>query len=113
MPRKIFFLLKLLLLSSTIVGNLSAAEISIIPLKKPFLDKETQRAKISQGIIQPKPKPSEKDEKTKTIIVKSEVKKINFLIPKSKPLVVKKAKSVVSAKSKYYSPFDCSTLTGS
>ena len=106
MPRKIFFLLKLLLFISTIMGKLSAAEISIIPLKKPILDKETQRAKISQGIIQPKSKPSKKVEKPKTILVKKEVKKINFLIPKSKPLIVKKAKSVVSAKSKYYSQKD-------
>jgi len=106
MPRKIFFLLKLLLFISAIIGNLSAAEISIIPLKKPILDKETQRAKISQGIIQPKSKPSKKIEKPKTILVKKEVKKINFLIPKSKPLIVKKAKSVVSAKSKYYNQKD-------
>ena len=106
MPRKIFFLLILLLFISTIIGNLSAAEISIIPLKKPILDKETQSAKVSQGIIQPKSKPSKKVEKPKTILVKKEVKKINFLIPKSKPLIVKKAKSVVSAKSKYYSQKD-------
>ena len=90
MLRKIFFFTKSLLLSSIIIGNLFAAEISIIPLKKPILDKETQSSKISQGIIKPKSKPLTKEEKTKTIIVKKEVKKINFLIPKSKPLVVKK-----------------------
>jgi soluble lytic murein transglycosylase len=88
------------------MGNLFATEISIIPLKKPILDEETQSTKISQGIIQPKSKPSKKDEKPKTIIVKKEAKKINFLIPKSKPLVVKKAKSVVKAQSKYYNQKD-------
>ena len=33
MPRKIFFFIKSLLLSSIIIGNAFAAEISIIPLK--------------------------------------------------------------------------------
>ena len=58
--------------------------------------------KISQGILKPKSKPSKKIEETKTVIVKKDSKKINFLIPKSKPLVVKKVKSVVKTQSKYY-----------
>ena len=65
MPRKIFFFTKSLLLSSIIIGNLFAAEISIIPLKKPILDKVTQSVKISQGILKPKSKPSKKIEKLK------------------------------------------------
>ena len=88
-----------------IIGNLYATEISIIPLKKPFLDKETQIEKISQGILKPKSKPSKK---IATIVVKKSVKKINFLIPKSKPLIVKKSKSVVRERSKYYSQKDYS-----
>tara|TARA_B110001452_G_scaffold126323_1_gene104909 strand:- start:162 stop:884 length:723 start_codon:yes stop_codon:yes gene_type:complete len=108
MPRKIFFFTKSLLISSVIIGNLFAAEISIIPLKKPILDKETQSAKISQGILKPKPKPSKKSEESKTIIVKKKVKKINFLIPKSKPLVVKKTKSRVKTQSKYFTQKDFS-----
>jgi soluble lytic murein transglycosylase len=108
MPRKIFFLTKSLILSSIIIGNLFAAEISIIPLIKPILDKEAQSAKIYQGILKPKSKPSKKVGQTKNKIVKKEVKKINFLIPKSKPLVVKKNKSVVKTKSKYYSQRDYS-----
>ncbi|WP_415301086.1 lytic transglycosylase domain-containing protein [Candidatus Pelagibacter sp. Uisw_134_02] len=106
MLRKIFFFIKSLLLSLIIIGNLFAAELLIIPLKKPILDKETQKTKIFQGIIKPKPKPSKNDEITDTKIVKKEKKKINFLIPKNKPLVVKKEKSVVRAKSKYYSSKD-------
>ena len=90
------------------MGNLYAAEISIIPLKKPILSKESQSQKISQGILKPKSKPSKKIKKIETIIVKKEVKKINFLIPKSKPLVVKKIKSKVKAQSKYYSQKDYS-----
>ena len=88
------------------MGNLYSADILIIPLKKPALNKEIQNKKISQGILKPKSKPSKKVEKIEAIIVKKEVKKINFLIPKSKPLVVKKIKSTVKAKSKYYSQKD-------
>ena len=75
MPRKIFFLTKSLILSSIIIGNLFAAEISIIPLIKPILDKEAQSAKIYQVILKPKSKPSKKVGQTKNKIVKKEVKK--------------------------------------
>ena len=108
MLRKIFFFIKSLLLSLVIISNLYAVEISIIPLKKPILNQKTQSTQISQGIIKPKSKPSKKKGKAETIIVKKEVKKINFLIPKSKPLVVKKSKSVVKTQSKYYSQKDYS-----
>ena len=106
MPRKIFFFIKSLLLSFIIIGNVFAAEISIIPLKKPILNEEAQSKKISQGILKPKSKPSKKKEEAKTIIVKKDLKKINFLVPKSKPLVIKSEKSVVKTSSKYYSQKD-------
>ena len=106
MPRKIFFFIKPLLLCSIIMGNLCAAEISIIPIKKPILDKKSQNEKISQGILKPKSKPSKKVEIIETIIVKKKVTKNNFLTPKSKPLVVKKSKSIVKQGSKYYSQRD-------
>ena len=106
MPRKIIFFIKSLLLSLVIIGNIFAAEISIIPLKKPILDEEVKRQKISQGILKPKPKPSQKKEEVKIITVKKNQKKINFLIPKSKPLIVKSEKSVVQKRSKYYSQKD-------
>ena len=80
MPRKIIFI-KSLLLSLTIIGNVFAAEITIIPLKKPVLGEAAQRTKITQGILKPKSKPSKKIEETKTVIVKKDSKKINFLIP--------------------------------
>ena len=108
MHRKKIFFIKSLLLSSIIIGNLFAAEISLIPLKKPILDKKIQSAKISQGILKPKSKPSKKVKKTETIIVKKNTQKINFLTPKSKPLVVKRNKSVVKTQSKYYSQKDYS-----
>ncbi|MDC1278864.1 lytic transglycosylase domain-containing protein [Candidatus Pelagibacter ubique] len=106
MPRKIIFFIKSLLLSLVIIGNIFAAEISIIPLKKPILDEEVKRQKISQGILKPKPKPLQKKEEVKIITVKKNKKKINFLIPKSKPLIVKSEKSVVQKRSKYYSQKD-------
>jgi len=106
MPRKIFFFIKSLLLSSIMIANVFATETSIIPLKKPILNKDAQSAKISQGILKPKSKPSKKIDVTKTIIVKKDLKKINFFIPKSKPLVVKSKKSVVKTSSKYYSQKD-------
>ena len=106
MPRKIIFFIKSLLLSLVIIGNIFAAEISIIPLKKPILDEEVKRQKISQGILKPKPKPSQKKEEIKIITVKKNKKEINFLIPKSKPLIVKSEKSVVQKSSKYYSQKD-------
>ena len=89
-----------------IIGNIFAAEISIIPLKKPILNEEVKREKISQGILKPKPKPSQKKEEIKIITVKKNKKEINFLIPKSKPLIVKNEKSVVQKSSKYYSQKD-------
>ena len=106
MPRKIIFFIRSLLLSLVIIGNIFAAEISIIPLKKPILDEEVKKQKISQGILKPKPKPSQKKEEVKIVTVKKNKKKINFLIPKSKPLIVKSEKSVVQKRSKYYSQKD-------
>jgi soluble lytic murein transglycosylase len=49
MPRKIIFFIRSLLLSLVIIGNVIAAEISIIPVKKPILNEEVKREKISQG----------------------------------------------------------------
>ena len=106
MPRKIIFFIRSLLLSLVIIGNVFAAEISIIPVKKPILNEEVKREKISQGILKPKPKPSQKKEEIEIITVKKNKKEINFLIPKSKPLIVKNEKSVVQKSSKYYSQKD-------
>ena len=88
------------------MSNLCAAEISIIPLKKPIIDKESQSEKISQGVLKPKSKPSKKVEIIEKIIIKKDLKKISFLVPKSKPLVVKRSKSEVKQGSKYYSQRD-------
>ena len=123
------------------ITNIYGQELTIIPLKKPILDKITEQKKITQGILRPKPKPKVKieanklskeiiqpkskpsgkndDKETKNIVkTKKETKektlqvvekkktKIDFLIPKSKPLVVKKSTSTIKIKSKYYSQRD-------
>ena len=125
MLKNISFFIKLLLLTMLFIGNSNAEELTIIPQKKPFLDKITEKKNIVQGIIKPKSKPIQKikdkkisegtikpkskptknDEKIKTEIVEKVIKntevlenkevekekpKISFLIPKSKPVMVKK-----------------------
>ena len=126
MLRNISFYIKLLLLTLLFADISNAIELLIIPLKKPILDKITKQSKIVQGIIRPKPKPIEKVEKkklskeivkpeskppkqTKEIVAKvieKKIKKINFLIPKNKPLIVKKASTAKKTNSKFYSQKD-------
>ena len=126
MLRDTSFYIKLLLLTLLFIGNSNSIELSIIPLKKPILDKATKQSKLDQGIIRPKSKPirivekqklseiiikpeSKPSKQTKEIVTKvieKEVKKIDFLIPKSKPLTVKKASKVKKTSSKLYSQKD-------
>ena len=141
MLKNISFFIKLLLLILLFIGNSNAEELTIIPLKKPFLDKITKQKKIVQGILRPKSKPIQKiadkkmsvdtikpkskpiknDEKIKTEIaekvienieilenkkIKKEKSEISLLIPKSKPLVVKKSPTAKKTKSKFYSQKD-------
>jgi len=54
MLKNISFYIKLLLLSLILMGSSYAVELSIIPLKKPILDKITKQNKITQGIIRTK-----------------------------------------------------------
>ena len=65
MRRNISFYIKLLLVTIFLIGSLYAAELSIIPLKKPILDAVTKQNKLTQGIIRPKSKPVKKIEKQK------------------------------------------------
>jgi len=126
MLKNISFYIKLLLLISLFMENSIAIELSIIPLKKPTLDKITKQSKLAQNIIRPKSKPikkvvkqklfkeilepnSKKSEQEKEIIakeIKKKIKKIDFLIPKSKPLTVKKASTAKKTKSKFFSQKD-------
>jgi len=76
MTRYIFFLTKLVSLILILTVSAIAVDISIIPVKKPILDKETQQQKLTQGIIKPKPKPIKEQENKKLSkkIIKPEVK---------------------------------------
>ena len=144
MTKNIFFLIKLITITLLFISNLYADNLSIIPIKKPILDKITKEKKITQGIIRPKAKPISKiinanssagilkpeakplikskenqkdkseEKKLTTIkntdeIVTEKRNKTNLLIPKSKPLLVKKTNTptkVTKVKSKYYSQRD-------
>jgi soluble lytic murein transglycosylase len=103
MLKNIFFFIKTLLIIFILIGNLYALELTIIPLKKPILDK-----KSTVDILKPKPKPNKETNEPKVSIEKKKkVKsKINFLIPKSKPLIVKKSTTIAKKNSKYYSKRD-------
>ena len=141
MTKNIFFFIKLITLTLLFISNLYADNLSIIPIKKPVLDKITKEKKITQGIIRPRAKPINKviNENSSTEILKPETKplikskknqtdkseeklittekiatvidvkkknKINLLIPKSKPLLIKKTNTQIKIKSKYYSQRD-------
>jgi len=141
MSKNISLFVKLIILISLIITKSYGEELTIIPLKKPVLDKITEQQKITQGIIRPKSKPIKKledqkltqnsikpkskpiknieEDKSKVVdgvikeieiipkkIVEKEEPKISFLIPKNKPLVVKKSSTVNKTKSKYYNQRD-------
>jgi soluble lytic murein transglycosylase len=108
MLKNISFYIKLLLLTLLFVDSSNAIELSIIPLKKPILDKITKQSKLTQGIIRPKSKPIKKVEEQKTSkevlspkskpskkikesiakTVEKKIQKNNSIIPRNKPLVI-------------------------
>ncbi|MDA7573197.1 lytic transglycosylase domain-containing protein [Candidatus Pelagibacter sp.] len=106
MHRYIFFFIKLLFIFCILISNLNALDLSIIPIKKPILDKKNENQKLSYEILKPKSKPIKKVEKNDSKIVKKKEKNINFLIPKSKPLIVKKSITSIKNSSKYFSKRD-------
>jgi soluble lytic murein transglycosylase len=107
MPKKISFLIKILIIFWVIMSNNFAAELSIIPLKKPILDKSLVDKKITDGILKPKSKPGKIKIKEKIEVVEKIVKKkITFLLPKSKPLIVKKELNKKNKKSNYFKQKD-------
>ena len=98
---KIFFLIKTSTIFLLLLSNLYSIELTILPLKKPILDITTK----AESILQPKPKPKKNNineiKKEKKIATKKE-KKNTFLLPRSKPLVVKKETLKSRKSSKYY-----------
>ncbi len=104
MIKKITLLGKIILSMLLIQGFSFAVEVKIIPKEKPVLDEKIKQKKISINIIKPKIKPSKKssssDETIKKIVT---VKKVDgVIIPKTKPLVVKKEINKIKQVSKYY-----------
>jgi len=112
MLRKISHLIKTLVIILLFTTNSNAVELTIIPLKKPILDKIASDKKIIKNILKPKSKPSKNrpkkiQEEVKTVKkVKNEEKKIIFLFPKSKPVIVKKKIIKITKKSKYFKQKD-------
>ncbi len=100
-------LLKLTIIFFTLLWHnnfLYADENIILPEKKPILKKEKKSKEITNYLV-PLKKPTPKIEKVEP----KKVKKLivdGQIIPRSKPLVVKKEKSVSAKKSKYYSKKD-------
>ena len=108
------------------MSNLYANALTIIPLKKPILDKITEQEKITQGVIRPKSKPIKKIEnkqvskeiiipvsksskKIKKSIAKTVEKKIqknNSIIPRNKPLIINEPSKAKKTRSKFYSQTD-------
>ena len=117
MSKKISLLIKfslgfLLFLSFSYADNLL-----IIPKKKPQLSKEVIEERISKNIIKPKSKPkaetkvtikkenlkpSKKPKEENKVVKKIIEKKLDLILPKSKPLIVKKELKKKQQKSKYY-----------
>jgi len=109
MPKQISFLIKILIIFLVHTSNNFAVELTIIPLKKPILDKAVTDQKITKGILKPKSKPKKDNSEEKTekiIVVNKKDKKIKFLLPKSKPLMVKKEVVRKHKKSKYFKQKD-------
>ena len=110
MVKNIFFFIKTLLIFFILMNNLYSVELSIIPIKKPILIKKTGDEKTYAEFLKPKSKPinkinTKKIKKKQSLTVKKQ-ETFNFLVPKSKPLVVKKSSLSAKISSKYYSQKD-------
>jgi soluble lytic murein transglycosylase len=126
MSTKISFFLNIIIVFLLSCAFLQAAELKIVPLKKPILSDELIEKKITQNIIipekkpkkqivtkdkeiEPQKKPKKKNTKDKKIAnVEEEKNKLGIILPKNKPLMVKKKISKVQKKSKYYKKKDFS-----
>ena len=79
MKNKIFFLTGILLITFINFNNISAENLTIIPIKKPSLTSEEISKKLSKNIIKPLKKPNKNKKvvvKEEKIIVKKEIKKL-------------------------------------
>ena len=90
--------------------QLAFSEEALYPKKKPVLSSDILDKKISKNVLIPQKKPSKIEEK-KIIdddsLKKKKISKINgVIIPKNKPLIVRKQTSRIAKISKYYSDRD-------
>ena len=105
-------LIKLIALNIVIllIFQLSFADNLLIPKKKPSISDEILKKKISKNLILPKKKPDLNQQTDKQEIKKKDdikITKINgVIIPKNKPLIVRKQTTRVAKKSSYYSDRD-------
>ena len=109
MSRKISFIIKILIIYLISTSSNLALEKTIIPVKKPVLDKIQTANKIIKSILKPKPKPTNKKFKKnaeKIKVVNKEKSKIKILLPQNKPIIVKKITIKTKKKSKYFKPKD-------
>ena len=106
MAKKLIFFI--VLLSLVVVQSMSLSEI--FPIKKPKQTKEEKIKKLLVDVIIPSPKPKQnikkKPIKEKIKIVKKKSEKINFILPKKKPLIAGTKKTSNVKISKYYSRKD-------
>ena len=91
--------------------QLSFSSESIIPVKKPLLKNNEKNKTLFNNIILPLKKPSEENEiiedKVDLKVVKNRINKVNgIIIPKNKPLIVKKDRVATKKISIYYSDRD-------
>ncbi len=91
-----------------LIFQITFADISVYPKKKPVLSEEILEKKISKNLL-PKKKPILIDkEKIEKIIKEKKIVKKKLIIPKNKPLIVRKQSTRISKKSSYYSDRDFS-----
>ncbi|MDA9598412.1 lytic transglycosylase domain-containing protein [Candidatus Pelagibacter sp.] len=84
-------------------------EISLIPLKKPTLTDQELKKKVLINILKPLPKPNKVNKEVEIKkVVKKDIAKPKFLIPKKKPLITGANKKIKIDKSKFYSKKDFS-----
>jgi soluble lytic murein transglycosylase len=83
---------------------LQADNATIIPLKKPNLSVEEKEKKISINILRPLKKPKKKEIEEVNVI--ESVKKLNFSVPKKKPIIAGAIKAENVKISKYYNKKD-------
>ena len=117
MSKKISFLIKFSLGFLLFLTFSYADSLLIIPKKKPQLSKEVIEERISKNIIKPKSKPKaetkeaikkenlkpeKKPDEVNKVVKKITKKKSSLILPKSKPLIVKKELKKKQQKSKYY-----------